>query len=397
MRRKLPTGGPTFVDASSTESSKGPISTVRDLSVTMASAAVGGKALAGQSVMERLRKLVERVAGSSISVLILGETGVGKEVMAETVHRLSARSARPFLRLNSAGLSESLLESELFGHERGAFTGAVGAKPGLLESADGGTVFLDEVGELSLSVQARLLRVIEERRVLRVGGLKSRPIDVRFVAATNRDLEAAVARGLFRQDLFFRLNGVALMIPPLRERLDEIEGLARAFIARVCREGGSARPIDLTPKALELLQRYSWPGNIRELRNVIERAVLLCSGGKIRAEDLPIEEMVRTLTPPRRTTPPPDGPQALRRQLDVHEFQRIVDALEHCAGNQTKAARLLGISRGTLIARIEAFGLPRPRKPALNNSCTRLNDLQGDSCSESSSQRNRRSDANREP
>src|SRR6185503_6105666 len=179
--------------------------------------------------MPQLHRLVERIARGTINVLILGETGAGKEVLAERVQRLSPRARWPFLRLNCAALSETLLESELFGHERGAFTGAVTAKPGLLETAEGGTVFLDEAGELPMSIQVKLLRVIEERQVLRVGGLKPRPIDVRFIAATNRDLEVEVARGAFRQDLFFRLNGVTLVVPPLRDRVSEIEALARLF------------------------------------------------------------------------------------------------------------------------------------------------------------------------
>jgi DNA-binding NtrC family response regulator len=197
--------------------------------------------------------------------------------------------------------------------------------------------------------------------VLRVGGLQSRPIDVRYVSATNRDLGAAVARGLFRQDLFFRLNGISLSIPPLRERAGEIEELARVFIARACREGGGG--IELTPEARELLQRHSWPGNIRELRNVIERAVLLCAEGRIRPEDLSIATTSKAL----------DGAEVLRQELDALERRRIVAALDECAGSQTKAARLLGISRGTLIARIEAFGLPRPRKPTSNDSSRPLN------------------------
>jgi hypothetical protein len=241
--------------------------------------------------MQRLQRLVKRIAVGTISVLLLGETGVGKEVLAESLHNESLRSKKPFLRLNCAALTETLLESELFGHERGAFTGAVHAKPGLLETAQGGTVFLDEVGELPHSTQVKLLRVLEERKVFRVGALKPRPIDVRFISATNRDLETQVAMGAFRQDLFFRLNGIALVIPPLRERLDEIEGLAKAFIQSASAQAGRARPPVLSLEALTLLRRYGWPGNIRELRNVIERAVLLCGDGPIALEHLPVEKM----------------------------------------------------------------------------------------------------------
>src|SRR5262249_11577152 len=198
----------------------------------------GGEIVVSEGAMQRLHCVVERIAAGMISVLIMGETGVGKELLAEAVHRLSPRAQKPFLRLNCAALSESLLESELFGHERGAFTGAGQTKPGLLEPARGGTVFLDELGELPQSIQVKLLRVIEARQVLRIGALKARPIDVRFVAATNRDLEADVARGTFRQDLFFRLNGISLVIPPLRQRVGEIAGLAQGFIAQACRQSG---------------------------------------------------------------------------------------------------------------------------------------------------------------
>ncbi len=200
--------------------------------------------------MQKLYKLVKRIAASPISVLLLGETGVGKEVMAETIHKESPRAPKALLRLNCAALSEQLLESELFGHERGAFTGAVTAKPGLLETAHGGTVFLDELGEMPLSTQAKLLRVLEDRQVQRVGSLKPKPIDVRFVAATNRDLEAEIAAGRFRQDLYFRLNGIAVTIPPLRERADEIERLASAFILHACQKSQRDDVPVLGPQAL---------------------------------------------------------------------------------------------------------------------------------------------------
>ena len=348
--------------------------------------------LSAASPMDGLRELVARVAASSISVLILGETGVGKEMLAEAVHRQSPRAEKTFLRLNCAALSESLLESELFGHERGAFTGAVAQKRGLLETADGGTVFLDEIGELPVATQVKLLRVIEERKVTRVGGLDARSLDVRFVAATNRDLEAEVARGTFRQDLFFRLNGITLAIPPLRERVEEIEGLALDFIVAASR--GRSRTPQLSAEALALLKAYSWPGNIRELRNVMDRATLLCGNGDIALRHLPVEKMnapvtarvqPRSLAPPAgpasRSAPPPfppnEGttdawpamrdsgvppPAGLRGELEALERQRILDALERCAWNQTKAAQMLGLSRGVLMARLDQYGIARPRK-----------------------------------
>jgi len=333
--------------------------------------------------MHDLYSMVERIAWSDISVLIFGETGVGKERLAEAVHKNSRRASMPFLRLNCAALTETLLESELFGHEKGAFTGAQSVKAGLLESANGGSVFLDEVGDMPMTTQVKLLRVIEERKVRRVGALKPVPIDVRFVAATNRDLEVEVQRGTFRKDLYFRLNGISFVIPPLRERVDEIERLARALITESCQRMGRAEP-ELSPEVLEHLQQYPWPGNIRELRNVIERAVLLCSGDRLELSHLPAEKLsshfaarrsghtpspmptpVPPLSPP-LPAPPLRGaallPAELREQLALAERQRIVDALSRCAGNQTEAAQALGISRRTLVKRLAAFNIPRPRK-----------------------------------
>jgi DNA-binding NtrC family response regulator len=308
--------------------------------------------------MTALHELVARVAATDITVLLLGETGVGKEILAEMVHRRSARADKPFLRLNCAALTETLLESELFGHERGSFTGATQTKPGLFEVAEGGVLFLDEVGELQPSTQVKLLRVLDERKVLRVGALKPRSIDVRLVAATNRDLEVEVTRGNFRLDLMYRLNAMSIVVPPLRERVDEIEPLARTISAKLARI-----PPRLTEPALELLRRYSWPGNVRELRNVIERAVILCSNDQIDPVDLPVEKMQSTFT----TEPSLSTPTATTGEIPVMadeagERARIVAALDACAGNQTHAARLLGVSRRTLITWIEKFGVPRPRK-----------------------------------
>ncbi|MHB8874131.1 MAG: sigma 54-interacting transcriptional regulator [Myxococcaceae bacterium] len=327
----------------------------------------GSSFVVRDDAMQRLHKLVERIAASSISVLLLGETGVGKEIIAGELHRLSKRAAGPFLRLNCAALSETLLESELFGHEKGSFTGAVRAKPGLLETAGGGTVLLDEVGELPPSIQAKLLRVLEERQVMRVGGLKAEPIDVRFVFATNRDLEAEVARGAFRQDLYYRLNGIAVVIPPLRERLSEIEPLARDFAAQAARRDGREATPALAQSGLDVLVRYPWPGNIRELRNVMERAVLLCGDGPITEEHLALgKPRVAVLSPPPPglavPAPDPQGAPNLKGEREAAERRVIADALEKCQGNQTKAAKMLGISRRTLVARLQAYGLARPRK-----------------------------------
>lgn len=372
-----------------------------------------------RGAMERLKRLVERVARSEISVVLHGETGVGKEVLAKEIHRASERARHPFVGINCAALTEPLLESELFGHEKGAFSGAMATKPGLFEVAERGTVFLDEIVEMSLPIQAKLLRVLEERQVLRVGGLSPRAIDVRFVAASHHDLEEAVDAGRFRQDLYFRLNGITLEIPPLRERTEEIEGLTRQFLVDASKRARRDDVPNLAPEALDLLKTYAWPGNVRELRNVVERAVLLAPGATITLEHLPSEKMLaqkrsrpspnpapvtQTQSPKRtpgtglprgalsdgpsvddrrhpaafddipQTAPALGSPVAtgrgergervvrLRDAMEDMERQRILDALRACGGNQTRTAEVLGISRRTLLNRLDQYGVPRPRK-----------------------------------
>jgi transcriptional regulator with GAF, ATPase, and Fis domain len=327
-------------------------------------------------VLERMAPVVERVAAGVIHVLLLGETGVGKDVLARRIHERSPRAKMPLVSINCGALAQSLLESELFGYERGAFTGALQAKQGLLESADGGTVFLDEVGEMPLATQVKLLRVLEQREVKRVGALRPRLIDVRFLAATNRDLEAAIADGRFRSDLYFRLNGISLSLPPLRERTDEIAPLAREFVEQACRAMGRSDGPRIGADAMQTLITYQWPGNIRELRNVIERAVLLCDSDRITREHLPIEKM-GTVVAPARSAPPPASLTPLPPRADDYgqrltipapataetsEKKRILDALDGCAGNQSQAAKVLGISRASLIRRIEEYGIRRPQK-----------------------------------
>jgi DNA-binding NtrC family response regulator len=310
--------------------------------------------------MRSLYADLERVAASNIGVLLLGETGVGKEIVARALHQYSVRNSRPFLPINCAALSETLLEAELFGHEKGAFTGATAARPGLFESAQGGTVLLDEIGELPLSVQSKLLRVLEDRKVLRVGGRSERPVDVRFVAATNRDLLGEVQRKAFREDLYYRLNGVSLLIPPLRARRDEILPLCRMFMARACAEHGRDAGLELSAQAEEALLRHDWPGNVRELRNVIERGVVLCSGAVLHLEHLP--PTLRTPAGSVRSDAQGDPKAVLQEGIRELDRQRIRDALAHCGGSQTLAARHLGVSRRTLVNWLDDLDLPRPRK-----------------------------------
>jgi two-component system response regulator AtoC len=342
--------------------------------------------------MRELHRIVDLVAKGELSVILLGETGTGKDVIADAIHRRSARAAEPYVRLNCAALPDALLESELFGYERGAFTGAMQAKQGLMEVADGGTLFLDEIGELPLAMQAKLLRVLENREITRVGGLRSRSIDLRIVCATNRDLAALVRSGAFRQDLYFRLNGITLVIPPLRARRAEIVPLARALIVDACRVAGRP-PLAFSENALRALEEHPWPGNVRELRNAIDRAVTLCTGEIVDVHHLTPPESVfedptpsapsppdRATTPflpsrvasssapPAPTTPMPPAPAGMglyddaRRAAQSLERRRIAEAMERCGGNQTRAAELLQISRRTLVARLTEYGFARPLK-----------------------------------
>jgi DNA-binding NtrC family response regulator/pSer/pThr/pTyr-binding forkhead associated (FHA) protein len=324
------------------------------------------------TAMDHVRELVRNVATGDVSVLITGETGVGKELCAEMIHRLSSRRDKPFVKLNCSALVESLIESELFGHERGAFTGATSTHSGLLETGDGGTVFLDEIGELPLGVQAKLLRVLEERIVRRVGATTGKKVDVRFIGATNRDLGEEVEAGRFRRDLYYRINAVKITIPPLRERRSEIVALARTFASRA-RAGGS---VTLGDDVMAALLGHRWSGNIRELRNSIERALLLSSGRAIQPSHLGLEADRHGLRDTRPTLPvipaampidpatePPQRSSAsLANEVAELERKRIIETLERCGGNQSQAARELGVSRGTLIARMEAYAIRRPRK-----------------------------------
>jgi two-component system response regulator AtoC len=299
--------------------------------------------------------IVREFAASNVNIVILGETGVGKEVLADTLHRWSGRTGA-LVRINCAALNATLLEAELFGHEKGAFTGATGAREGLLEAARGGTAFLDEVGELPESLQAKLLRAVEQREVTRLGSTRPIEIDIRFIAATNRDLQAEVEAGRFRRDLFFRLDGISLSIPPLRERPEQIGPLALRFIANAReRSGGRAH---LPTDTLAALEAYSWPGNVRELKAVIERALLLS-----RAGDPAVKHLVfstRTQPAPPAVTASDDAPADLTDEQRA-DRSAIVHALEECTGNQTRAAKRLGIARTTLVNKIRLYRIPRPR------------------------------------
>jgi two-component system, NtrC family, response regulator AtoC len=323
------------------------------------------------AAMRAVHEMAARAAQSKINVLLLGEMGVGKEMLAQMIHRLSARAGKPLVAVNCAALAETLIESELFGHQRGAFTGAHTDKAGLLEMAEGGTVLLDEIGEMPASIQAKLLRVIESREVLPVGSVKVRPIDVRFIAATNRDLDAEAAQGKFRSDLLFRLNTLAITIPPLRERRSEIMPLALLFLAKAAREAGRARVPLLSPAAAAALEEYSWPGNVRELHNIMERALVLSTGDVIGLAELPIDKMrsggrALATTKSGRWEAAPPGLPLTSKQLE--DRRRIIEALEVCVWNQSRAAKFLGMPRRTLVAKIVRYDIPRPMKGPMLDS-----------------------------
>jgi transcriptional regulator with GAF, ATPase, and Fis domain len=295
-----------------------------------------------------------RVAQTETTVLLTGESGTGKEIIARLIHHGSRRSRGPFVAINCAALPADLLESELFGHERGAFTGAVASKPGRIELANGGVLFLDEVGEMAPTVQAKLLRVLEEREFLRLGSTRVSRADIRVIAATNRDLHAAMRRGEFREDLYYRLGVFEISLPPLRERLEDIMELANVFLEEIGESVGR-RPAGISGDARDQLLSYAWPGNVRELRNAIERAVILADGGYIRSEHLPVTN-ARTAAlpaPEAAAAPLPVGGVS----LDAIERSLVVRALSQARHNKTRAAKLLGLTRAQLYSRIEKYGL----------------------------------------
>jgi DNA-binding NtrC family response regulator len=299
--------------------------------------------------MQQALALVARVAATQSTVLLGGESGVGKDLMARALHQHSRRAAGPFIKINCAAIPENLLESELFGYEKGAFTGAVRAKPGKFELADQGTLFLDEIGDVPLGVQAKLLRVLQEREFERLGGTRTLKVDVRLIAATNRNLRAALEEGSFREDLYYRLNVVPIELPPLREHKEDIPELAELFLRRFA--GRAGKPMQgFTPAALAKLMAAEWPGNVRELENIIERAVALSDTPVLDADDIRLE-----LTPP---APPTPGGALLPAgwTLEQWEQQVIRDALRRANGNKSQAARLLGLSRNALRYRLSTMG-----------------------------------------
>jgi len=314
----------------------------------------GLEAIIGQTpVMQELYKVIQQVAPARATVLIQGESGTGKELVANAIHGLSPRVRGPFIAVHCAALPPTLLESELFGHEKGAFTGAVERRRGRFELAEGGTLFLDEISEIDPSTQVKLLRVLEERKFERVGGQETLDADIRLITATNRDLRQLAQAGKFRQDLFFRLNVVTITAPPLRDRVNDIPLLARRFMGEFARENN--KPIDdITSEALNALMAYAWPGNVRELRNAIERMIVMAHGAKLSVYDLP--GIVREQTP----GAPSLGIKTNASLRDANR-QMIVAALDAAGGNRTKAARQLGISRRTLHRKLNEFGLPARR------------------------------------
>ncbi len=348
----------------------------RRLSQQLSRGADGGRLIGESPAIQQVRDMISRAAPTGSSILITGRSGVGKELVAAEIHRQSDRSRNRFVAINCAAIPGDLLESELFGHERGAFTGADRSKMGLVELAQGGTLFLDEIAELPVEIQVKLLRVLQEREIQRVGGLKTINIDLRLIAATNRNLEAEMQEGRFRQDLYFRINVINIEIPPLRDRREDIPLITQRFLGRIKRD--LARPgLYLTDEAACILQDYDWPGNVREMENVLERAVVLSKDDKIDVKDLavdlrnqamPLQEEIRKPDGEGMVTSGPGGlqaGQAVSGEIPInyrqarHEFDRgyLLSLIDRAGGNITRAAKLSGISRRNLYDKLNKVGL----------------------------------------
>jgi DNA-binding NtrC family response regulator len=300
--------------------------------------------------MQEIFASIERVAPTRATVLLAGESGVGKDLIARAIHFHSPRRDRPLVKINCSAIPENLMESELFGYEKGAFTGAQTSKPGKFEQADTGTVFLDEIGDVPAAIQVKLLRVLQEREFERLGSNVTRRIDVRVIAATNQDLRAALEQGTFREDLYYRLNVVPIDIPPLRERKQDIPFLANHFVHKLAPENG-CQVEGITDAGMEKLMAYYWPGNVRELENVIERSLVMCTGTALDAADIKLEADRR----PRAQTDAHFLPEGMT--LDTYEREIIREALRRADGNKSQAARLLGLTRNALRYRLTQMGL----------------------------------------
>lgn len=322
--------------------------------------AIGRSIIGDSPPMRRLLDMVRRIAPRDLTVLVRGETGTGKELLGSLIHAQSRRASGPLVRFNCAAIPESLAASELFGHARGAFTGATGQQRGFFAKANGGTLILDEVGELPMTIQGSLLRALQEGEIQPVGTSTVERVDVRVVACTNRDLAAQVREGRFREDLYYRLAVVELVVPPLRERREDIAALAAELACRYAARFGMQN-VSLSSELLESLKRADWPGNVRQLENTVARLVALSSGGEtIGVRSLELAPSPASAEEP-ELVPAPDGPLTLREHLEAMEKNLISDALEATSGNQAEAARRLGVSRGTLIDRLKKYGLTRER------------------------------------
>ncbi len=309
--------------------------------------------IASSPSMVEILETVKRVAATRSTVLLTGESGVGKDLIARAIHYHSPRRDKPFVKIDCTAIPENLMESELFGYEKGAFTGAAQSKPGKFEQADTGTAFLDEIGDVPLPVQVKLLRILQDRELERLGSNKTRQVDVRVIAATNADLRIALEQGAFREDLFYRLNVMPIVIPPLRERREDIPALAGRFVRKFSQDLGSA--VDsISPEAIEVLRNHHWPGNIRQLENVIERSILLCQGTTLEARDIKLDNAAK----PRATAGTGEGhflPEGMT--LDEYEQSILREALRRASGNKSQAARMLGLTRNALRYRLTQMGI----------------------------------------